>query len=128
MQEVAWIHVLNRARLGDTTATDCYSYLILPVPQIRSPRCQRSQRFEDTGATDLLRFMTDPHEIRVDEESKLTLHGLLQYYAPWKNLNQMVQMVLQERSIIFYFAAVPFAAQTFHIEPLHLELFTYMLI
>ena len=72
--------------------------------------------------------MTDPHEIRVDEESKLTLHGLLQYYAPWKNLNQMVQMVLQERSIIFYFAAVPFAAQTFHIEPLHLELFTYMLI
>ena len=27
------------------------------------------------------RFMTDPHEIRVDEESKLTLHGLLQYYV-----------------------------------------------
>ena len=23
----------------------------------------------------------DPHEIRVDEESKLTLHGLLQYYV-----------------------------------------------
>merc|ERR1719262_2178246 len=27
------------------------------------------------------KFMHDPHEIRVDEESKLTLHGLLQYYA-----------------------------------------------
>merc|ERR1712050_532881 len=27
------------------------------------------------------KFMQDPHEIRVDEESKLTLHGLLQYYA-----------------------------------------------
>merc|ERR1712039_837334 len=27
------------------------------------------------------RFMQDPHEIRVDEESKLTLHGLLQYYV-----------------------------------------------
>merc|ERR1711907_885379 len=26
------------------------------------------------------KFMQDPHEIRVDEESKLTLHGLLQYY------------------------------------------------
>merc|ERR1712025_769780 len=27
------------------------------------------------------KFMQDPHEIRVDEESKLTLHGLLQYYT-----------------------------------------------
>merc|ERR1712190_673104 len=27
------------------------------------------------------KFMQDPHEIRVDEESKLTLHGLLQYYV-----------------------------------------------
>lgn len=37
------------------------------------------------------RFMTDPHEIRVDEESKLTLHGLLQYYVPWREKNFMVQ-------------------------------------
>merc|ERR1719329_2044911 len=27
------------------------------------------------------KFMTDPHEISVDQESKLTLHGLLQYYV-----------------------------------------------
>merc|ERR1719329_2026063 len=27
------------------------------------------------------KFMTDPHEISVDQESKLTLHGLLQYYS-----------------------------------------------
>merc|ERR1712160_230793 len=27
------------------------------------------------------KFMQDPHEIRVDEESKLTLHGLLQYFV-----------------------------------------------
>ena len=26
------------------------------------------------------KFMQDPHEIRVDDDSKLTLHGLLQYY------------------------------------------------
>ena len=26
-------------------------------------------------------YWQDPHEIRVDEESKLTLHGLLQYYV-----------------------------------------------
>ncbi len=36
------------------------------------------------------RFMTDPHEIRVDEESKLTLHGLLQYYVPWREENFIV--------------------------------------
>merc|ERR1719498_527272 len=27
------------------------------------------------------KFMQDPHEISVDEESKLTLHGLLQYFT-----------------------------------------------
>merc|ERR1719223_2130610 len=27
------------------------------------------------------KFMNEPHEISIDEESKLTLHGLLQYYA-----------------------------------------------
>merc|ERR1719375_2682857 len=27
------------------------------------------------------KFMQDPHEIHVDQESMLTLHGLLQYYA-----------------------------------------------
>merc|ERR1711896_15383 len=27
------------------------------------------------------KFMTDPHEISIDDESKLTLHGLLQYFV-----------------------------------------------
>merc|ERR1712054_362705 len=27
------------------------------------------------------KFMTEPHEISIDDESKLTLHGLLQYYS-----------------------------------------------
>ena len=27
------------------------------------------------------KFMHDPHEISVDKESKLTLHGLLQYFV-----------------------------------------------
>merc|ERR1719488_22848 len=27
------------------------------------------------------KFMSDPHEISVDDETKLTLHGLLQYYC-----------------------------------------------
>merc|ERR1719247_3484914 len=41
--------------------------------------------FSATMSTDMRqvckKFMQDPHEISVDEESKLTLHGLLQYYA-----------------------------------------------
>ena len=32
----------------------------------------------------------DPHEIRVDEESKLTLHGLLQYYVKLTEKETMV--------------------------------------
>jgi hypothetical protein len=35
--------------------------------------------------------LQDPHEIRVDEESKLTLHGLLQYYV---KLTEKVTMAL----------------------------------
>merc|ERR1719247_3793241 len=41
--------------------------------------------FSATMSTDMRqvckKFMQDPHEISVDEESKLTLHGLLQYYS-----------------------------------------------
>ena len=69
--------------------------------------------------------MTDPHEIRIDEESKLTLHGLLQYYAPWKNLDQMVLEDWKRGSIISYFAAVPLAAQTFHTVP-YLYIWPYL--
>merc|ERR1712127_27613 len=42
------------------------------------------------------KFMTDPHEISVDEESKLTLHGLLQYYVklPEKEKNRKLNDLL----------------------------------
>jgi len=42
------------------------------------------------------KFMQDPHEIRVDEESKLTLHGLLQYYVklPEKEKNRKLNDLL----------------------------------
>merc|ERR1711935_933593 len=42
------------------------------------------------------KFMQDPHEIRVDEESKLTLHGLLQYYVklPENEKNRKVNDLL----------------------------------
>merc|ERR1719345_687441 len=45
------------------------------------------------------KFMQDPHEISVDQESKLTLHGLLQYYVKLtekeknRKLNDLLDLV-----------------------------------
>merc|ERR1719199_149053 len=57
------------------------------------------------------KFMQDPHEIRVDEESKLTLHGLLQYYvkleekAKNRKLNDLLD-VLQFNLVIIFVKSV----------------------
>merc|ERR1739845_134157 len=52
---------------------------------IETPKKKQVMMFSATMTADTRalckKFMQDPHEIRVDEESKLTLHGLLQYYA-----------------------------------------------
>merc|ERR1712110_73109 len=52
---------------------------------IETPKKKQVMMFSATMNSDARavckKFMQDPHEIRVDEESKLTLHGLLQYYA-----------------------------------------------
>merc|ERR1712072_58365 len=53
------------------------------------------------------KFMQDPHEIRVDEESKLTLHGLLQYYCKLeeakknRKLNDLLDTLQFNQVIIF---------------------------
>lgn len=53
------------------------------------------------------KFMTDPHEIRVDEESKLTLHGLLQYYVKLtekeknRKLNDLLDALEFNQVVIF---------------------------
>merc|ERR1711971_1278607 len=53
------------------------------------------------------RFMQDPHEIRVDEESKLTLHGLLQYYVKLsekeknRKLNDLLDALEFNQVVIF---------------------------
>merc|ERR1719197_1284023 len=52
-------------------------------------------------------FMIDPHEIRVDEESKLTLHGLLQYYVKLdeakknRKLNDLLDVLQFNQVIVF---------------------------
>ncbi|CAE8625972.1 unnamed protein product [Polarella glacialis] len=53
------------------------------------------------------KFMQDPHEIRVDEESKLTLHGLLQYYVKLtekeknRKLNDLLDALEFNQVVIF---------------------------
>jgi ATP-dependent RNA helicase UAP56/SUB2 len=52
---------------------------------IETPKKKQVMMFSATMTTEsrelCKKFMQDPHEIRVDEESKLTLHGLLQYFV-----------------------------------------------
>merc|ERR1712227_250129 len=52
---------------------------------VETPKKKQTMMFSATMTSEMRdvckKFMQDPHEIRVDEESKLTLHGLLQYYV-----------------------------------------------
>merc|ERR1719388_497487 len=52
---------------------------------VGTPKKKQVMMFSATMSKDMRevckKFMQDPHEISVDEESKLTLHGLLQYYV-----------------------------------------------
>jgi ATP-dependent RNA helicase UAP56/SUB2 len=53
------------------------------------------------------KFMTDPHEISIDDESKLTLHGLLQYFAKLeekeknRKLNDLLDALEFNQVVIF---------------------------
>merc|ERR1711879_770411 len=52
---------------------------------LQTPKKKQVMMFSATMTPDTRavckKFMQSPHEIRVDEESKLTLHGLLQYFV-----------------------------------------------
>merc|ERR1719324_2139755 len=66
-----------------------------------------SATFTDETRALCKKFMQDPHEIRVDEESKLTLHGLLQYYvkldekAKNRKLNDLLDALEFNQVVIF---------------------------
>merc|ERR1711964_627510 len=53
------------------------------------------------------KFMQDPHEIFVDDEAKLTLHGLLQYYVKLqeseknRKLNDLLDSLEFNQVVIF---------------------------
>merc|ERR1739845_178578 len=78
---------------------------------IETPKKKQVMMFSATMTTDTRalckKFMQDPHEIRVDEESKLTLHGLLQYYVKLeekeknRKLNDLLDALEFNQVVIF---------------------------
>mmetsp|Transcript_39534 Transcript_39534/g.71189 ORF Transcript_39534/g.71189 Transcript_39534/m.71189 type:complete len:420 (-) Transcript_39534:89-1348(-) len=78
---------------------------------IKTPKKKQVMMFSATMTTEIRalckKFMQDPHEIRVDEESKLTLHGLLQYYVKLgekeknRKLNDLLDALEFNQVVIF---------------------------
>merc|ERR1711865_1200995 len=78
---------------------------------IETPKKKQVMMFSATMTTETRglckKFMTDPHEIRVDEEAKLTLHGLLQYYVKLsekeknRKLNDLLDVLEFNQVVIF---------------------------
>merc|ERR1712203_373439 len=78
---------------------------------IETPKKKQVMMFSATMSTETRalckKFMQDPHEIRVDEESKLTLHGLLQYYKKLtekeknRTLNDLLDALEFNQVVIF---------------------------
>jgi len=78
---------------------------------VDTPKKKQVMMFSATLTTETRelckKFMQDPHEIRVDEESKLTLHGLLQYYVKLgekeknRKLNDLLDALEFNQVVIF---------------------------
>merc|ERR1719159_1553221 len=78
---------------------------------IETPKKKKVMMFSATMSAETRalckKFMQDPHEIRVDEESKLTLHGLLQYYVKLtekeknRKLNDLLDALEFNQVVIF---------------------------
>merc|ERR1712076_24602 len=78
---------------------------------IETPKKKQVMMFSATMSAETRalckKFMQDPHEIRVDEESKLTLHGLLQYFVKLsekeknRKLNDLLDALEFNQVVIF---------------------------
>jgi len=78
---------------------------------IKCPKKKQVMMFSATMTKEVRdvckKFMSEPHEIRVDEESKLTLHGLVQYYVKLdeekknRKLNDLLDVLQFNQVIIF---------------------------
>jgi len=78
---------------------------------IKCPKKKQVMMFSATMTKEVRdvckKFMHEPHEIRVDEESKLTLHGLVQYFVKLeeekknRKLNDLLDVLQFNQVIIF---------------------------
>jgi len=78
---------------------------------LETPKKKQVMMYSATMTDDIRgvckKFMSDPHEISVDEDSKLTLHGLLQYYvkldekAKNRKLNDLLDALEFNQVVIF---------------------------
>jgi len=78
---------------------------------METPKKKQVMMFSATMTTETRelckKFMQDPHEISVDQESKLTLHGLLQYYVKLtekeknRKLNDLLDTLEFNQVVIF---------------------------
>jgi ATP-dependent RNA helicase UAP56/SUB2 len=78
---------------------------------IETPKKKQVMMFSATMTNDVRqlckKFMQNPHEISVDEESKLTLHGLLQYFVKLtekeknRKLNDLLDALEFNQVVIF---------------------------
>merc|ERR1719335_1399073 len=78
---------------------------------VETPKKKQVMMFSATMTADTRalckKFMQDPHEISVDQESKLTLHGLLQYYVKLtekeknRKLNDLLDALEFNQVVIF---------------------------
>merc|ERR1711937_149897 len=76
-----------------------------------TPKKKQVMMFSATMSSEMRqvckKFMQDPHEIRVDEESNLTLHGLLQYFCKLgereknRKLNDLLDALEFNQVVIF---------------------------
>merc|ERR1719155_351762 len=78
---------------------------------VETPKKKQVMMYSATMTTEIRglckKFMQNPHEISVDEESKLTLHGLLQYYVKLdekeknRKLNDLLDALEFNQVVIF---------------------------
>merc|ERR1719253_918985 len=78
---------------------------------LETPKKKQVMMFSATMPKDIRevckKFMSDPHEISIDDESKLTLHGLLQYYVKLdekeknRKLNDLLDALEFNQVVIF---------------------------
>merc|ERR1712118_405433 len=78
---------------------------------LKTPKKKQVMMFSATMDKDIRevckKFMSEPHEISIDDESKLTLHGLLQYYVKLtekeknRKLNDLLDSLEFNQVVIF---------------------------